>query len=153
MAEDEYLRAVRVVARLARLLERTEMPLSISQYRLIALAQAKAERSSNLAQGLSLTKPTVSIAIDGLVAQGLLRRVRDPRDRRVLRVELTEAGAEALRATEQALVARLKPVFSEVSDPARLLALLSEVEALMDQARDRRTAARESAATQDVTRP
>jgi DNA-binding MarR family transcriptional regulator len=138
--EQEYMRAVRVVARLARLLERTEMPLSLSQYRLIALARAKAERSSNLAHGLSLTRPTVSIAIDGLVAQGLLRRVRDPQDRRAQRVELTEAGKDALRTTEEALAARLKPLFSEVSDPGRLLSLLSEVEALLDEAKDRRAA-------------
>lgn len=148
MGEDEYLSAVRVVARLARLLERTQMPLTLSQYRLIALAQAKAECSSNLAQGLSLTKPTVSVAIDGLVAQGLLRRARDPRDRRALRVELTDAGRGALRATEEALVARLKPLFSEVSDPLRLLSLLTEVEALLDEARDRRTAATKSATAQ-----
>lgn len=136
------------MARLARLLERTQTPLSLSQYRLIALAQAKTERSSNLAQGLSLTKPTVSVTIDGLVAQGLVRRVRDPQDRRALRVELTDAGRDALRATEEALAARLKPLFSEVSDPARLLSLLEEVEVLLDEARERRSAAETSAEPQ-----
>lgn len=129
------------MARLARQLERTETPLSLSQYRLIALAQAKTDRSSNLAEGLSLTRPTVSVAIDGLVAQGMLRRVRDPQDRRVVRVELTDAGRDALRATEEALAARLEPLFSEVSDPARLLSLLEEVEVSLDEARRRRTVA------------
>jgi DNA-binding MarR family transcriptional regulator len=148
VVDEDYLRAVRVMARLARLLERTQTPLSLSQYRLIALAQAKTDRSSNLAQGLSLTKPTVSVTIDGLVAQGLVRRVRDPQDRRALRVELTDAGRDALRATEEALAARLRPLFSEVSDPARLLSLLQEVEGLLDEARERRTAAESSAEPQ-----
>lgn len=139
------------MARLARLLERTRTPLSLSQYRLIALAQAKADRSSNLAQGLSLTKPTVSVTIDGLVAQGLVRRVRDPQDRRALRVELTDAGRDALRATEEALAARLEPLFSEVSDPARLLSLLEEVEVLLDEARERRTAVEATAETQGAS--
>lgn len=140
-ADGEKLRpAARVIARLGRLLERTPSPLTMTQYRLLALAGEDVSRCSRLARGLLLTKPAVSGTVDALVSQGLLRRVPDPADRRALRIELTEAGIETLRTTEATLGGSLEPVLSRVSDPERLLSLLEEVETILDRVRERRMA-------------
>jgi MarR family transcriptional regulator for hemolysin len=48
-----------------------------------------------LADRLGIEGPTLVRHIDRLVADGLVRRVRDPQDRRVSRVELTADGKEA----------------------------------------------------------
>jgi MarR family transcriptional regulator for hemolysin len=48
-----------------------------------------------LADRLGIEGPTLVRHIDRLVTEGLVRRVRDPQDRRVSRVELTAEGKEA----------------------------------------------------------
>jgi DNA-binding MarR family transcriptional regulator len=137
--------AARVLVRLARVLERTETDLSLAHYRLLALVEADGSRSSSLAAGLSLARPTVSVAVEALQARGLLRRVPDPTDRRAVRLELTAAGRQALDDVEAMLVGRLAPLLEGVSEPDRLLALLDEVGEGLDQARARRVAARRAA--------
>lgn len=136
-----------VLARLARTLERTKAALSLSQYRMLAMIAereaGRTARSSSLAIELSLTKPTVSVAIEGLQAQGFIARKPDPDDRRAVRVELTDAGRAALAASEAELIERVAPLIAGVSDPDRLLALLGEVEGLLNQAHERRVAATE----------
>jgi MarR family transcriptional regulator for hemolysin len=48
-----------------------------------------------LADRLGIEGPTLVRHIDRLVAEGLVRRVRDPQDRRISRVELTADGKDA----------------------------------------------------------
>jgi MarR family transcriptional regulator for hemolysin len=45
-----------------------------------------------LARALGIEGPTLTHHLDGLERAGLVRRTRDPENRRVQRVELTEAG-------------------------------------------------------------
>jgi DNA-binding MarR family transcriptional regulator len=49
---------------------------------------------SELAARLSCVRSNMTQLIDRLEKDGLVRRVRDPKDRRVIRAELTETGAE-----------------------------------------------------------
>jgi MarR family transcriptional regulator for hemolysin len=53
-----------------------------------------------LANGLSIEGPTLTHHLDRLAADGLARRVRDPHDRRVQRVELTAEGKAHLDRVE-----------------------------------------------------
>jgi DNA-binding MarR family transcriptional regulator len=135
--------ALRVVARLARVLERTDAELSLSQYRMLAMVARRSARSSRLAAELSLTRPTVSVALEGLEEQGLVTRRPDPDDRRATRVELTDAGRQALQTSEEAWVVRITPLIEGCSDPHTLLTLLGEVEAHMDRVREQRLAERQ----------
>ncbi len=66
----------------------------------------------------------MSDVIDKLAARGLVRRVRCPEDRRLVKVELTEAGA--------ALIEQIFPIHAR--DIARLMSGLTpcEIEALGD---------------------
>lgn len=45
-----------------------------------------------LAQSLNMDKSAVSRTVDDLVKKGLIKREQDPRDRRYVVIELTEAG-------------------------------------------------------------
>ncbi|MGH2929405.1 MAG: MarR family winged helix-turn-helix transcriptional regulator, partial [Solirubrobacteraceae bacterium] len=80
-----------------------------------------------LASHVHLEGATITHHVDRLEAQGLVRRQSDPGDRRVRRLELTEAGAElhgrlfaAVKTLERAMMAEIGPdeqrAFKEVLD-------------------------------------
>lgn len=56
-----------------------------------------------LAKRLGLCKPAVVRALDSLQAMGLLRRVRDPNDKRSVLIEPTLEGSEKLSSIAQIL--------------------------------------------------
>jgi DNA-binding MarR family transcriptional regulator len=49
-------------------------------------------KASDLARSLQVTMPTVTQMVNVLEARGLLKRHRDPADRRAVRIRLTEEG-------------------------------------------------------------
>jgi DNA-binding MarR family transcriptional regulator len=115
-------RDVLTLARLARVLERAcgevgQPPLTLAQYRLLAMIGDGASRASHLAGQLALAKPTVSATIDTLAERGLVERGTAPDDRRVARLSLTSAGEAALGEAERAMRARLDAVLAHVDDP------------------------------------
>jgi len=72
-----------------------------------------------LADGLGLSARNLTAVADSLEAEGLLRRVPHPTDRRATVLELTESG---LRAADEALAPRLAEIgqlFEELSPTAR----------------------------------
>ena len=73
---------------------------------------------ARIAEAMGITGATLTHHLNGLEAQGLVRRWRDASNRRVQRVELTDAGAE--------LFERLREV--AVSHDERLRTHLSEAE-------------------------
>jgi DNA-binding MarR family transcriptional regulator len=140
-------RELLTLARLARLLEHacgdvaTE-PLTLPQYRLLAMIADGSDRASHLAGLLALGKPTVSATVDTLVERGLVARTVAPDDRRVVRLAVTGAGRSALRQAQAAMRARVDDVIAHVDDPApvhRTLAVLGDG---LDQRRAERRAAR-----------
>jgi DNA-binding MarR family transcriptional regulator len=137
--------AVLTLARLARLLERACTELTLSQYRLLAMIADGAERASQLAGRLALTKPTVSATIDTLVERTLLTRETVDGDRRALRLQLTTGGRAALVVAESAMRARLDDVLAHVDDTDAVHAALAQLHAALDVRRDERRAARERA--------
>jgi MarR family transcriptional regulator, transcriptional regulator for hemolysin len=69
-----------------------------------------------LARALGIVGPTLTRHLDGLERAGLVARVRDPEDRRAVRVELTEAGRAKHAELLQAVIAfnrRLRVGFGE----------------------------------------
>jgi DNA-binding MarR family transcriptional regulator len=91
------LESVLTLMWLGRVMERVDSGLSPQQYRILKLAGAGGERSARLAERLAVAKPTLTAIADSLVAAGLARRVAEPGDRRVVRLQLTEAGSVAVR--------------------------------------------------------
>jgi DNA-binding MarR family transcriptional regulator len=144
--DDEVL----TLARLARLLERActdlEPTLTLAQYRLLAMIADGAERASQLAGRLALTKPTVSATIDTLVERTLLTRETVDGDRRALRLQLTTQGRAALGVAETAMRERFDDLLARVDDTRAVHTALAQLHAALDERRDeRRRAARERA--------
>ena len=67
--------------------------IGLTHYRLLGeLRREGALTASHLAQAADLAPATVSEMLDALVGAGLVERVRDTDDRRVIRVSLTPLG-------------------------------------------------------------
>ena len=134
------------LARLARLLERScgelHPPLTLAQYRLLAMIASGADRASHLAGQLALAKPTVSATVDTLVERGLVERASSRDDRRVTTLTLTAGGREELAAAETAMRARLDDVLARVDDPVAVSRALTAMRAGLDERRSQRRAAR-----------
>lgn len=119
--------AIRVLARLHRLLESADAGLTIPQYRMLTMLSEGGERSARLAQKLAVRKPTLTALADGLFAAGYVERESEPGDRRIVRLTLTGAGRAALARADDAYLSRLGPVFDDLTDPDRLVHDLLEV--------------------------
>lgn len=126
----------RAIARLSKRLETAlgAVDLSLPQYRLLVFLSRRAELASGLAGQLSVSPPTVTTLVDGLVARGLVERTSDPDDRRKVRHELTSNGRRALLAADEALDERLRALAAHLS-PAQARRALEGLE-LWHQALD-----------------
>jgi DNA-binding MarR family transcriptional regulator len=135
---------VLTLARLARLLERActdlEPSLTLAQYRLLAMIADGAERASQIAGRLALTKPTVSATVDTLVERGLLTRATVDGDRRALRLQITTDGAGVLRSAERSMRDRLDDVLARVDDAEQVRASFGLLHAALDERREQRRA-------------
>lgn len=114
----DFAGAARTLSRLGRLLERVPAPLTAAQFRVAGHVAAGEEQASRVAGALALAKPTVTQAVDSLVAAGLLLREPQPGDRRSVRLVLTDRGRAALAATEAAYAARLAQLCCPPEGPA-----------------------------------
>jgi DNA-binding MarR family transcriptional regulator len=137
--------AVLTLARLARLLERACTELTLSQYRLLAMIADGAERASQIAGRLSLTKPTVSATIDTLVERGLVTRTTADDDRRALRLQITAEGRDVVGAAERAMRERLDDLLTRVDDPETVQSALVQLHAALEERREERRASRAGA--------
>jgi DNA-binding MarR family transcriptional regulator len=127
-ADAVRARAVRGLALAARSLEQAAGDLTLAQYRVLAFVASGAERSSLVARGLALAKPTVTAAVDGLVERNLLTREAVEGDRRSLRLAVTPTGAAALRAAEHSMAERLDRVLEHARDPEALIEALCDLD-------------------------
>jgi DNA-binding MarR family transcriptional regulator len=92
---------LRLTRRLYRIQKRHLEPVGITpaQSRLLrALVHYETPpRMADLADRLEVVPRAVTSTVDGLESGGMVRRVPDPTNRRVIRIELTEQGRAALR--------------------------------------------------------
>jgi DNA-binding MarR family transcriptional regulator len=131
-ADQRAARAVMIVLRLFRALERVDSSLTPQQYRIMKLAGAGGERSARLAERLAVAKPTLTAIADGLVAAGYARRDAEAGDRRVVRLCLTAAGHEALDRADTAYGRWLDQVLAETGEPDLVLRALDLLNQAMD---------------------
>jgi len=137
------------LARLARVLERAcgelEPPLTLAQYRLLAMIASGSDRASHLAGLLALAKPTVSATVDTLVERNLVERSTSRDDRRVTTLTVTVDGRGVLTSAEVSMRARLDGVLAHVDDPDAVARSFASLSAALDERRAERRAARERA--------
>jgi len=110
---------------------------SASTWQVLVLVRAqKWGTQAQMAEEMGITGATLTHHLNILENRGLVRRWRDPANRRVQNVELTEAGIELfdrLRVVAQAHDRRLRSGLSE-DDVARLGDLLDKLEAGVKEA-------------------
>ncbi|ANH90375.1 MarR family transcriptional regulator [Streptomyces sp. SAT1] len=97
---EQLLRLTRRVHRIQkRHLEERALGITPAQSRLLRTLAHFGEppRMADLAQSLEVVPRAVTTLVDGLEANGKVRRVPDPANRRVTRIELTDDGRMALR--------------------------------------------------------
>ncbi len=88
-----------------------------------------------VASRMHLRSPTVTRHLDRMAADGLIARERDPDDRRVQRIHLTDAGAAALARLER-VAASADRALTAVLDADELATLEGLLDRLADRARE-----------------
>ncbi|MGK5544456.1 MarR family winged helix-turn-helix transcriptional regulator [Streptomyces sp. URMC 127] len=86
-------------------------------------------RMADLAQRLEVVPRAVTTLVDALETGGSVRRVPDPSNRRVIRIELTDEGRRVLRELREARRAAVEDVLAPLSAAQReqLGSLLDEL--------------------------
>ena len=109
--------------------EWSDLELTISQVRTLALLQQEPQRMGNISAYLGGTLSSATSIIDRLVDRGLVERSQDPDDRRVVICGLTPQGREAIEQFWR--IARMSIVeLAEQLDTAELETVVHAMELL-----------------------
>ncbi|MGW2638473.1 MarR family winged helix-turn-helix transcriptional regulator [Streptomyces sp. NPDC001348] len=133
---EQLLRLTRRVHRIQkRHLEQCDLGITPAQSRLLrTLAHyGSPPRMADLAERLEVVPRAVTTLVDGLEASGRVRRVPDPVNRRVTRIELTEAGRKALDELRGARRSAAREILAPLTHEQREL-LGDLLDALVDGA-------------------
>ncbi|HTW40361.1 MAG TPA: MarR family transcriptional regulator [Thermoplasmata archaeon] len=84
------------------ILERSD--LSLSEWSALHLCVQGGARAREIADAVGLTPAAVTDIIDRLQRRRLVHRTRDPRDRRAIRIELTETGRRLHREASRQMM-------------------------------------------------
>jgi DNA-binding MarR family transcriptional regulator len=121
---------VPAASRVTRLVLRRVTPrLSRSEAGLLAALDGGPRRITELADLEGHAQPTMTLLVKRLGAKGWVARERDPGDRRVVLVSLTDAGSAALEDVRAAYRAVLRDHLVAMSDD-EIAALVHATEAL-----------------------
>jgi DNA-binding MarR family transcriptional regulator len=118
----------RVTRRLAQVLAHHDC--TVERWRALALlAGGGSHGMSELAEFTQLPPASVTRLVDGLVADNLVHRKADPRDRRRVLVHRTRRGQALQRQLSERIAAEHDAIFADVDEPrvARLLDALSDL--------------------------
>ncbi|NUT30837.1 MAG: MarR family transcriptional regulator [Streptomyces sp.] len=119
---EQLLRLTRRVHRIQkRHLQECGLGVTPAQSRLLrTLAHYDSPpRMADLAERLEVVPRAVTTLVDGLEASGKVRRVPDPTNRRVIRIELTDDGRGALRELHGARRSAAKEILAPLTDEQR----------------------------------
>jgi len=138
-ADPRAARAVRSIVGMSRGFERLcqTTELSLPQYRLMTFLRHGPKRAGALAAGVLIQRPTLTALVTGLEKDGRLRRVADENDGRGVHIEITSSGLDALKRTEDQLVALLENVFAHC-DREQMLDALDDFAIAVDTEINRR---------------
>ncbi|MFH8466975.1 MarR family winged helix-turn-helix transcriptional regulator [Streptomyces sp. NPDC017991] len=119
---EQLLRLTRRVHRIQkRHLQSRGLGVTPAQSRLLrTLAHyGSPPRMADLAERLEVVPRAVTTLVDGLEASGKVRRVPDPTNRRVIRIELTEDGVRVLRELHGARREAAEDILEPLTDEQR----------------------------------
>lgn len=141
-SNENEVQAIRAVARLARMLERSSGDLNLAHYRVLSAVADGDERATRVADRLALGKPTISAAVESLCKRGLLSREDAAEDRRAATLSLTPAGKAALAEVERGMIARIDDLLARTPDPDQVVESLSRLGEALDEVAAERAAMR-----------
>ncbi|WP_243311017.1 MarR family winged helix-turn-helix transcriptional regulator [Fundidesulfovibrio agrisoli] len=133
LVTEAYLHVLRTGTILHHNVERRLSKLGLSYGRFLVLALLAKEEGPvpvcKLAELAGVTTPTVSAVLSGLVRDGLVRRVEDQADRRVVRIELLPSAQKILDDVLPLLFENHNNVMGDLSkeELKTLVSLLSKV--------------------------
>jgi DNA-binding MarR family transcriptional regulator len=140
------LALARAEDRMDRVLEAALAPVGLTPQKFNVLMELAASPDGRLSlsevgRRLIRSAANVTTLVDRLEADGLVRRVGDPADRRVTLAEITQPGWRVLRPAARAVFAAERRILRQLSpsDRRRLTRLLEGVEPLPDGVPSRRT--------------
>ncbi|MER5898078.1 MarR family transcriptional regulator [Streptomyces sp. NPDC001876] len=114
---------LRLTRRLQRIQSRQLEPIDITpaQFRLLRTVAHYEDppRMADLAQRLDVVPRAVTTLVDGLEANGRVRRAPDPTNRRVVRIEITEEGRATLRSLRNARKAAAEEILAPLTAEQR----------------------------------
>lgn len=119
---EQLLRLTRRVHRIQkRHLEQCGLAITPAQSRLLrTLAHyGSPPRMADLAERLEVVPRAVTTLVDGLEASGRVRRMPDPGNRRVVRIEMTDEGREVLRELRRARRTAAEEILAPLTDGQR----------------------------------
>ncbi|MFB7327424.1 MarR family winged helix-turn-helix transcriptional regulator [Streptomyces sp. NPDC056190] len=119
---EQLLRLTRRVHRIQkRHLELHALDITPAQSRLLRTLAHFGEppRMADLAESLEVVPRAVTTLVDGLEASGKVRRVPDPANRRVIRIELTDDGRKALGELRRARRAAAEEILAPLTGEQR----------------------------------
>ena len=104
-----------------RQLESADIAITPAQSRLLRTVAHydRPPRMADLAERLEVVPRAVTSLVDGLEAGGRVRRVPDPTNRRVTRIELTDTGRATLRTLRDARRAAAEDVLAPLTAEQR----------------------------------
>jgi len=108
-----------------------ELDLTLTQVKAMCALSGEELTVKELAEGLGLSLPGASRAVDGLVERGLLHRREDTADRRMKRLRITDDGRRALERLDEARLAGLEN-FTATLDPAHRERLSAALRPVLD---------------------
>jgi DNA-binding MarR family transcriptional regulator len=107
----------RIMRRLAPVL--AEHGCTVERWRALALlARGDRHRMSELAEFTQLPPASLTRLIDGMVADNLVHRKVDPRDRRGVLVHLTRRGIATQRTLSELIAAEAGAIFADADERA-----------------------------------
>ena len=93
---------------------------TFAQMKVLWLLGAKGSFTmGEVAQMLSVTRPTATSIVDKLVSRALIRRERDEKDRRVVKLELLPKGTKILTARRKHFAGRIASILQGLNETER----------------------------------
>ncbi|MEU7056020.1 MarR family transcriptional regulator [Streptomyces sp. NPDC046197] len=119
---EQLLRLTRRVHRIQkRHLQQHDLGITPAQSRLLRTLAHYGEppRMADLAESLEVVPRAVTTLVDALETSGRVRRVPDPTNRRVIRIELTDDGRRALDELRGARRAAAREILAPLTEEQR----------------------------------
>ena len=94
----------------------SDVQLTMSEMHIVeAVGKNRGQLMGDIARGLRITLPTLTVSVDRLVEKGFLKRQRAARDKRRVEIELTERGVQAFDAHEHFHARMVQSLFDEMN--------------------------------------